>query len=91
MDADKKEGPPSSKIQKLDDQATVKSAPNAAQISNISATSTATGSNGPTEKMAKRVNPHKYLLHRPALSQLMVYISTAFKVSKRDRGSVVPI
>ncbi|KAJ2957468.1 hypothetical protein NQZ79_g6827 [Umbelopsis isabellina] len=79
MDADKKEGPPSSKIQKLDDQATVKSAPNAAQISNISATSTATGSNGPTEKMAKRVNPHKYLLHRPALSQLMVYISTAFK------------
>ncbi|KAM3588973.1 hypothetical protein VKS41_001404 [Umbelopsis sp. WA50703] len=78
MDADKKEGPPSSKIQKLDDQATVKSAPNAAQISNISA-SNVTGSNVPTEKMAKRVNPHKYLLHRPALSQLMVYISTAFK------------
>ncbi|KAI7888173.1 protein SCAI, partial [Mucor mucedo] len=26
-----------------------------------------------------RSNPHKYLLYRPSLSQLMVYISTAFK------------
>ncbi|KAG1462195.1 hypothetical protein G6F46_003884 [Rhizopus delemar] len=27
----------------------------------------------------KRPNPHKYLLHRPSLSQLLVYISAAFK------------
>ncbi|KAI9365026.1 protein SCAI, partial [Pilaira anomala] len=27
----------------------------------------------------KKSNPHKYLLYRPSLSQLMVYISTAFK------------
>jgi len=28
---------------------------------------------------AKRNNPHKYLLYRPSLSQLLVYISNAFK------------
>lgn len=28
---------------------------------------------------SKNSNPHKYLLYRPSLSQLMVYISTAFK------------
>ncbi|SAM05676.1 hypothetical protein [Absidia glauca] len=27
----------------------------------------------------KRTNPHKYLLYRPSLSQLLVYITTAFK------------
>ncbi|KAI8813806.1 hypothetical protein BJ742DRAFT_787519 [Cladochytrium replicatum] len=27
----------------------------------------------------RRTNPHKYLLYRPTLSQLMLYISTAFK------------
>ncbi|KAI8647743.1 hypothetical protein BD408DRAFT_407738 [Parasitella parasitica] len=32
-----------------------------------------------SEKMSKRSNPHKYLLYRPSLSQLLVYISTAFK------------
>lgn len=32
-----------------------------------------------SEKMLKRSNPHKYLLYRPSLSQLLVYISTAFK------------
>ncbi|KAI8979535.1 hypothetical protein BDF20DRAFT_870179 [Mycotypha africana] len=31
------------------------------------------------EKSVRRSNPHKYLLYRPSLSQLMVYISTAFK------------
>lgn len=33
-----------------------------------------------TEKSPKRSNPHKYLLYRPTLSQLMVYLATAFKV-----------
>jgi hypothetical protein len=34
-----------------------------------------------TDKGAsRRVNPHKYLLYKPAFSQLMVYIATAFKV-----------
>jgi hypothetical protein len=28
---------------------------------------------------SKRTNPHKYLLYRPSLSQLLVYITTAFK------------
>ncbi|EPB82152.1 hypothetical protein HMPREF1544_11113 [Mucor circinelloides 1006PhL] len=32
-----------------------------------------------SEKVLKRSNPHKYLLYRPSLSQLLVYISTAFK------------
>ena len=32
------------------------------------------------DKAVKRSNPHKYLLYRPTLSQLMVYLSTAFKV-----------
>ncbi|OAD02142.1 hypothetical protein MUCCIDRAFT_40549, partial [Mucor lusitanicus CBS 277.49] len=35
--------------------------------------------NPAAEKMLKRSNPHKYLLYRPSLSQLLVYISTAFK------------
>ncbi|CAG8582397.1 7270_t:CDS:10 [Cetraspora pellucida] len=36
--------------------------------------------NTPADKSAsRRINPHKYLLHRPTFSQLMVYISTAFK------------
>ena len=34
---------------------------------------------GAVDKTAKGANPHKYLLYRPSLSQLMVYISTAFK------------
>ncbi|KAL0077826.1 protein SCAI [Phycomyces blakesleeanus] len=33
----------------------------------------------PSEKAIKRTNPHKYLLYRPPLSQLMVYIATAYK------------
>ncbi|PKY38594.1 hypothetical protein RhiirA4_392237 [Rhizophagus irregularis] len=36
--------------------------------------------NTPADKSAsRRVNPHKYLLYRPTFSQLLVYISTAFK------------
>ncbi|CAG8602640.1 16175_t:CDS:2, partial [Racocetra fulgida] len=36
--------------------------------------------NTPADKSAsRRMNPHKYLLHKPTFSQLMVYISTAFK------------
>ncbi|KAI8378542.1 hypothetical protein BD560DRAFT_389678 [Blakeslea trispora] len=42
-------------------------------------TSTAHGMTSQNEKNAKRSNPHKYLLYRPSLSQLLVYISTAFK------------
>ncbi|KAI9014455.1 protein SCAI [Phycomyces nitens] len=33
----------------------------------------------PSEKAIKRTNPHKYLLYRPPLSQLIVYIATAYK------------
>lgn len=33
-----------------------------------------------TDKEKKKPNPHKYLLYRPTLSQLMVYLATAFKV-----------
>ncbi|KAI8974992.1 hypothetical protein BDB01DRAFT_899663 [Pilobolus umbonatus] len=40
-------------------------------------TNTAIQSNA--DKQNKRSNPHKYLLYRPSLSQLLVYISTAFK------------
>lgn len=35
--------------------------------------------NGSIDRSNKKSNPHKYLLYRPSLSQLMVYISTAFK------------
>lgn len=40
-----------------------------------------------SEKAVKRSNPHKYLLYRPTLSQLMVYLSTAFKVNVNTRYS----
>ena len=39
-----------------------------------------------SEKSAKRSNPHKYLLYRPTLSQLMVYLATAFKVTDLEAG-----
>ncbi|KAI8388311.1 protein SCAI [Radiomyces spectabilis] len=40
----------------------------------------ATGSQAQyVDKSLKRSNPHKYLLYRPSLSQLLVYISTAYK------------
>ncbi|KAI8065378.1 uncharacterized protein B0P05DRAFT_589953 [Gilbertella persicaria] len=38
-----------------------------------------TQNNNANDKMNKRSNPHKYLLYKPSLSQLLVYISTAFK------------
>lgn len=52
--------------------------------------SSTSGGGGGTEKQkmdekqtsSKRVNPHKYLLFRPSFSQLMVYLSTAFKVRR---------
>ncbi|KAI7863893.1 hypothetical protein BDF14DRAFT_1839553 [Spinellus fusiger] len=31
------------------------------------------------DKAMKRTNPHKYLLYRPSLSQLLVYLATAYK------------
>ncbi|KAG0187326.1 hypothetical protein DFQ28_006511 [Apophysomyces sp. BC1034] len=31
------------------------------------------------DKSSKQSNPHKYLLYRPSLSQLLVYVSTAYK------------
>lgn len=46
---------------------------------NIKITNANANSNGSLDKLNKRSNPHKYLLYRPSLSQLMVYISTAFK------------
>lgn len=46
---------------------------------NTKSTSSTTNLNGNLDKSNKRSNPHKYLLYRPSLSQLMVYISTAFK------------
>jgi hypothetical protein len=37
--------------------------------------------NGDADKSSsRRSNPHKYLLYRPTLAQLLLYISTAFKV-----------
>ncbi|KAG2178373.1 hypothetical protein INT44_001525 [Umbelopsis vinacea] len=78
-DAEKKDAPSSSKVQKLDEQSTVKSTPSAAQTTTVPVTGATAGNGTVQERMAKRVNPHKYLLHRPTLSQLMVYISTAFK------------
>ncbi|KAG2218203.1 hypothetical protein INT45_008672 [Circinella minor] len=41
--------------------------------------STAPSGGGDKGIVARRINPHKYLLYRPSLSQLFVYISTAFK------------
>ncbi|KAI9262404.1 hypothetical protein BDA99DRAFT_511113 [Phascolomyces articulosus] len=45
------------------------------------ATATTTGGAAGIDKgvIARRINPHKYLLYRPSLTQLFVYISTAFK------------
>ncbi|KAF7727432.1 hypothetical protein EC973_007501 [Apophysomyces ossiformis] len=40
------------------------------------------------EKPNKQANPHKYLLYRPSLSQLLVYISTAYK-DTGDNGAML--
>ncbi|KAJ3024739.1 UNVERIFIED_CONTAM: hypothetical protein HDU68_007816 [Siphonaria sp. JEL0065] len=37
------------------------------------------GENGEGEKNIKRTNPHKYLLYRPTLAQLLLYVATAYK------------
>ncbi|KAF9572220.1 hypothetical protein EC968_010158 [Mortierella alpina] len=42
-----------------------------------------------TEKGSKRTNPHKYLLYRPTLSQLMVYLATAFKEVSSDSALLI--
>ncbi|KAF9112278.1 hypothetical protein BGX27_003679 [Mortierella sp. AM989] len=42
-----------------------------------------------TEKGTKRLNPHKYLLYRPTLSQLMVYLATAFKEVSGDSALLI--
>ncbi|KAF9935470.1 hypothetical protein BGZ75_010225 [Mortierella antarctica] len=45
----------------------------------------------PSEKGSKRTNPHKYLLYRPTLSQLMVYLATAFKEVSSDSALLIYI
>ncbi|KAF8979128.1 hypothetical protein BGZ46_005773 [Entomortierella lignicola] len=42
-----------------------------------------------TEKGTKRLNPHKYLLYRPTLSQLMMYLATAFKEVSSDSALLI--
>ncbi|KAF9400741.1 hypothetical protein BGX21_003591 [Mortierella sp. AD011] len=42
-----------------------------------------------TEKGTKRLNPHKYLLYRPTLSQFMVYLATAFKEVSSDSALLI--
>lgn len=61
--------------QQQSQQQTTTTRPTATQIT----TSGAAGQVNQSERFGKRSNPHKYLLYRPSLSQLMVYISTAFK------------
>lgn len=41
------------------------------------------------DKNSRRSNPHKYLLYRPTFAQLMLYISTAFKVRSRRIGDEI--
>ncbi|KAG0199294.1 hypothetical protein BGX28_007423 [Mortierella sp. GBA30] len=43
------------------------------------------------DKTSKRTNPHKYLLYRPTLSQLMVYLATAFKEVSSDSALLIYI
>ncbi|XP_066517917.1 protein SCAI [Hoplias malabaricus] len=42
-------------------------------------TSTKPGTLEPSEKPAKRENPHKYLLYKPTFSQLYTFLSASFK------------
>ncbi|KAI1321320.1 hypothetical protein EDD11_006657 [Mortierella claussenii] len=42
-----------------------------------------------TDKITKRSNPHKYLLYRPTLSQIMVYLATAFKEVSSDSALLI--
>ncbi|KAG0028881.1 hypothetical protein BGZ82_008221 [Podila clonocystis] len=41
------------------------------------------------DKEKKKPNPHKYLLYRPTLSQLMVYMATAFKEVASDSALLI--
>ncbi|KAF9916205.1 hypothetical protein BX616_004341 [Lobosporangium transversale] len=41
------------------------------------------------EKIIKRPNPHKYLLYRPTLSQIMLYLATAFKEVSSDGALLI--
>ncbi|KAG0328975.1 hypothetical protein BGZ99_003839 [Dissophora globulifera] len=41
------------------------------------------------DKPTKRSNPHKYLLYRPTLSQIMVYLATAFREIANDSALLV--
>ncbi|KAF9304964.1 hypothetical protein BGZ74_011871 [Mortierella antarctica] len=41
------------------------------------------------DKEKKKPNPHKYLLYRPTLSQLMVYLATAFKEVASDSALLI--
>ncbi|KAG0362186.1 hypothetical protein BGZ54_008739 [Gamsiella multidivaricata] len=41
------------------------------------------------DKLTKRPNPHKYLLYRPALSQLMVFLATAFREVSNDSALLI--
>lgn len=46
---------------------------------NLAIQTTKTGSLEPSEKPAKRENPHKYLLYKPTFSQLYTFLSASFK------------
>ncbi|XP_030642970.1 protein SCAI [Chanos chanos] len=46
---------------------------------NLATQSTKPGTLEPTEKPAKRENPHKYLLYKPTFSQLYTFLSASFK------------
>uniref|UniRef100_A0A8C7UJM1 Suppressor of cancer cell invasion n=1 Tax=Oncorhynchus mykiss TaxID=8022 RepID=A0A8C7UJM1_ONCMY len=47
---------------------------------NLATTTSKYGTLEPSEKPAKRENPHKYLLYKPTLSQLFTFLSASFKV-----------
>ncbi|XP_028830405.1 protein SCAI [Denticeps clupeoides] len=46
---------------------------------NLSAQTNKPGTLEPSEKPAKRENPHKYLLYKPTFSQLYTFLSASFK------------
>ncbi|XP_062845045.1 protein SCAI isoform X2 [Trichomycterus rosablanca] len=46
---------------------------------NLATQSTKPGTLEPSEKPAKRENPHKYLLYKPTFSQLYTFLSASFK------------
>uniref|UniRef100_A0A8C9VXX6 Suppressor of cancer cell invasion n=1 Tax=Scleropages formosus TaxID=113540 RepID=A0A8C9VXX6_SCLFO len=46
---------------------------------NLAAQSVKPGTLEPSEKPAKRENPHKYLLYKPTFSQLYTFLSASFK------------